>query len=61
VLAMAYWQKEDREEARRWYDTGVRWIEENQTNLKQHPEAVKFMARIRAEAEELVGIEKKEP
>jgi serine/threonine protein kinase/Flp pilus assembly protein TadD len=28
-LAMAYWQIGNRDEARRWYDTAVRWMEQN--------------------------------
>jgi tetratricopeptide (TPR) repeat protein len=61
ILAMAHWQKDERQEARRWYDTGVRWVDEHQKSLKQHPEPARYITRTRAEAEELLGIKKKEP
>jgi tetratricopeptide (TPR) repeat protein len=61
ILAMAHWQKGDRKEARPWYDTGVRWVEKHQNDLKQHPEVAKVITGMRAEAEKLLGIEKQKP
>ncbi len=47
VLAMARWQLGDKDEARKCYDRGVRWVEQN----KPQSEAVR---RFRAEAEQLL-------
>jgi tetratricopeptide (TPR) repeat protein len=49
-LAMAHWQLGEREKAREWYDTAVRWMEKNQ------PENAE-LRRFRAEAAPLLGIE----
>jgi serine/threonine protein kinase/Tfp pilus assembly protein PilF len=47
-LAMAHWQLGDKEEARRWYDRAVAWMD---TNQPQDDE----MKRFRAEAAALLG------
>ena len=47
-LAMADWQKGDREQARVWYDKAILWIE------KYHP-ANETLDRLRAEAEALLA------
>jgi superkiller protein 3 len=46
-LAMAYWQLNERDEARQWYEKAVEWMEKQQTGDTQ-------LHRIRAEAEELL-------
>ena len=28
-LAMAHWQLDEKDEARKWYDQGVQWMEKN--------------------------------
>jgi tetratricopeptide (TPR) repeat protein len=64
VLALAHWkkdEKDDRKQARQWYDTGVRWMDEHQKSLKEHPGPAKVITGMRAEAEELLGIKKQEP
>ena len=51
-LAMAHWQLGDKAAARKWYDQAVRWME---TNKPQNEELLRF----RAEAQELLKIERK--
>ena len=51
-LAMAHWQLKHTEEARRWYDKGVAWMEKNKSDDDE-------LLRFRAEAAELLGIGKK--
>jgi WD40 repeat protein/serine/threonine protein kinase/Tfp pilus assembly protein PilF len=46
-LGLAHWQLDEKDEARKWYDQAVEWMEKNKPN---DPELVRF----RAEAEELV-------
>jgi superkiller protein 3 len=52
VLAMAHAKLNDKEAARQWYDKAVAWMDKNQPK----DEALR---RLRAEAAELLGIEKK--
>ena len=47
-LAMAHWQLGDKEQARQWYDRGVRWMDRNQPRDEQ-------LLRFRAEAAKLIG------
>ncbi len=49
-LAMAHWQLGDKEQARKWYDDSVAWMERNMAGDADAP-------RFRAEAAELMGIE----
>jgi WD40 repeat protein len=51
-LAMAHWQLGHKEEARKWYDQAVAWMDKNQPKNEE-------LRRFRAEAAELLGIEKK--
>ncbi len=48
-LAMAQWNLGEKEEARKWYDQAVEWMETKQPDDKE-------LARFRAEAAELLGI-----
>jgi tetratricopeptide (TPR) repeat protein len=48
-LAMAHWQMGKKDEARKWYDKGVGWMEKNQPENEE-------LLRFRAEAAELLGI-----
>jgi serine/threonine protein kinase/Tfp pilus assembly protein PilF len=48
-LAMACWQLEKKEEARKWYDQAVQWMEQNQPKNQE-------LGRFRAEAAELLGV-----
>jgi hypothetical protein len=50
-LAMAHWQLGDKEQAHTWYDQAVQWMEKNKPQDEE-------LGRFRAEAEELLGIEK---
>jgi eukaryotic-like serine/threonine-protein kinase len=51
-LAMAHWQLSEKETARKWYDQAVQWMEKNQPKNEE-------LRRFRAEAEQLLGIDKK--
>jgi tetratricopeptide (TPR) repeat protein len=51
-LAMAHWQLGEKEEARKWFDQAVAWIEKN----KPEDEELK---RFREEAAELLGVKEK--
>jgi tetratricopeptide (TPR) repeat protein len=51
-LAMAHWQLDQKKEARKWYDQAVAWMDKNQPQNEE-------LRRFRAEAAELLGIEKK--
>jgi tetratricopeptide (TPR) repeat protein len=51
-LAMAHWRLGDKDEARKWYNQGVQWMEKHQPRNEE-------LRRFRAEAAELLGIEKK--
>ena len=48
-LAMAHWQLDSRDEARKWYDQAVVWMDKNQAKTEE-------LRQFRAEAEELMGI-----
>jgi Flp pilus assembly protein TadD len=50
-LAMAHWRLGDPDEARQWYDKAVSWMEEHQPKDQE-------LARFRAEAEELLAMNK---
>jgi serine/threonine protein kinase/tetratricopeptide (TPR) repeat protein len=50
-LAIAHWQLAHREEARKWYDRAVQWME-------KHPTKDEDLRRFRAEAEQLLGMRK---
>jgi serine/threonine protein kinase len=51
-LAMAHWRLGDKNEARKWYDEAVQWTEKNRPRDEE-------LRLFRAEAAELLGIEKK--
>ena len=46
-LAMAHWQLDHKDEARKWYDKAVEWMDKNQPNNEE-------LRRFRAEAEEMM-------
>jgi WD40 repeat protein len=48
-LAMAHWQLGDKDQARRWYDKAVAWMEKHQPKNEE-------LRRFRAEAAELIGL-----
>ncbi len=52
-LAMAHWQLKNKEEARKWYDKAVGWMEKSKPDDEE-------LRRFRAEAAELLGIVKNE-
>jgi tetratricopeptide (TPR) repeat protein len=47
-LAMAHWELGKKEEARRWYDQAITWIEQNQSKDEE-------LCRFRTEAGKLMG------
>jgi hypothetical protein len=49
VLAMAHWQKGDKDQARRWYGKGAKWMKENDPNSYD-------LGRLRDEAADLLGL-----
>jgi hypothetical protein len=51
-LAMGHWKLDQKKEARKWYDQAVAWMDKNQPQNEE-------LRRFRAEAAELLGIEKK--
>src|SRR5213078_258754 len=51
-LAMAHWRLGEKDKAREWYDQAARWLDKNE------PQNVE-LRRFRAEAADLLGIEKK--
>jgi tetratricopeptide (TPR) repeat protein len=51
-LAMAHWQLGRKEEARKWYDKAVAWMDKNQPQNDE-------LRRFRAEAAKLLGIDKR--
>ncbi len=48
-LAMAHWQLDEKDEARKWYDQAVEWMEKNKPQGDE-------LKRFRAEATELLGL-----
>ena len=50
-LSMAEWQLGNKDEARKWYDQAVQWMEKNQPQNEE-------LRRFRAEAAEILKIEK---
>jgi len=51
-LAMAHWQLGSKDEARKWYDQAVRWMEKNKPQDEE-------LGRFRAEAAELLRVDQK--
>ena len=51
-LAVAHWRLGNQDEARKWYDQAVAWMNKNQPKNEE-------LRRFRAEAEELMKIERK--
>ena len=49
---MAHWQLGDKNQARKWYDQAVAWMDKNQPKDDE-------LRRFRAEAEELLKVERK--
>jgi hypothetical protein len=46
---MAHWQLGEKDQARRWYDKAVQWMDQNKPKDEE-------LRRFRAEAEELLGL-----
>jgi len=49
-LAMAHWQLDEQDEARKWYDQAIEWMEKSAPNHKE-------LRRFRVEVEELLGVD----
>ena len=58
-LAMAHWQLGNKEEARKQYDQAMEWMEKNKPQMEKNKPQNEELKRFRAEAEELLKIEKK--
>jgi WD40 repeat protein len=52
ILAMSHWKLDQPEEARKWYEPAVAWMDKHQPQNDE-------LRRFRAEAAQLLGIEKK--
>src|SRR5262249_50472820 len=50
-LAMAHWQLGEKEDAHKWFDQGVQWMEKNDPKNED-------LRRFRGETEELLGVNK---
>ena len=50
---MAHWQPGEKDEARKWFDQAVEWMEKNKPDDEE-------LRRFRAEAAELLGANKDE-
>ena len=48
-LAIAHWRKGDKEQATKWYDEAIDWMEKNKSQDQE-------LRRFRSEAEDLLGI-----
>jgi tetratricopeptide (TPR) repeat protein len=51
-LAMAHWQLDQKDEARKWYDQAIEWMEKNRPQDEE-------LKRFRAETTELLGLKEK--
>jgi tetratricopeptide (TPR) repeat protein len=58
-LAMAHRKLGDRDEARKWYDKSVKWLEENGPALEKDPLHAEEVRRFREEAEQVLELNKK--
>lgn len=58
VLAMLRWKLGQKEEARRWYDKGVKWMDEDKSRSRCEDET---FVRFRDEAAKVLGIPVKPP
>jgi tetratricopeptide (TPR) repeat protein len=58
-LAMSYWKLGQKDEARRWYNQAVEWMEKNNDELMKNPQWPEELRRFRAETEQILGIGKK--
>lgn len=58
-LAMAHWQLGDKDKAQKWHEKAVQWMQKNEEALKKDPMHDEELRRFRAEADELLKIDKK--
>jgi tetratricopeptide (TPR) repeat protein len=61
ALAMARWKLGDKDQARRWYEKGVQWMDKKQNPDPLHFLDDKDLPRFRDEAAALLGIPVKPP
>jgi Flp pilus assembly protein TadD len=54
LLAMAHWRLDRKDEARKWCERAVKWMEKNAAQNEE-------LRRFRGEAEQVLGIKKNEP
>jgi hypothetical protein len=60
-LAMANWHLSHKDDARRWHDKSVKWMDKNGEVLSRDPLHAEELRRFRGEAEELLGVVAGEP
>ncbi len=58
-LAMAHWRLDHNEDARKWYDQAVGWMEKNAEELARNKPYEAQCRRYRAEAAQLLGMKEK--
>jgi Flp pilus assembly protein TadD len=58
-LAMAHQKLGNREEARRWYDQAIHWLEKNKERLAKDRVQAEEFRRFQLEAEEVLELQKK--
>jgi eukaryotic-like serine/threonine-protein kinase len=56
-LAMAHWQLGHKDEAQKWHEKGVQWMQKNEEALKKDKMHDEELRRFRAEAEALLKVE----
>jgi tetratricopeptide (TPR) repeat protein len=59
-LAMAHHKLDHPEETKKWYDRAARWLDENKEALAKNALQADELRRFRAEADEVLGLKKKE-
>jgi tetratricopeptide (TPR) repeat protein len=58
-LAMAHQKLGQRDEARKWYDQAIQWMEKNREALKKDRPRREEISRFQAEAEDVLDLKKK--
>jgi hypothetical protein len=56
---MAFASQGNRDEARKWYDQAVQWVDKNSKALRMDPQHAEEIRRFRSEAEEVLKIRNK--
>jgi tetratricopeptide (TPR) repeat protein len=60
-LAMAHWNRGDRDQAHQWYADTINWMNGNTTWMQDHPVEKEELERFRAEAAALLALDTRAP